>query len=129
MAFAEFNLNGYEAATNFILGWKPSAVLYNVTRIFSKKMIDLDRIDDLNLMAKNGAKNLFFIIAIVHELLSIGLFIKEEVLLPGLETLVKGKAKLPDIKDSYINNNSILTAVISFTELCAMYGRLSLIHI
>ena len=125
MAFAQFNLNGYEAATNFILGWKPSAVIYNVARIFSKKMIDLDRINDLNLMAKNGARNLFFIIAIVHELLSIGLFIKKEVLLPGLETLVKGKAELPNIKESYINNNNMLTAVISFTELCAMHGMSS----
>ena len=122
MAFAEFNLNGCEYAVKFILSWQPSSVIYDVTRIFSKKMIDLNQINELNLMAEIGKKNLFFIIAIVQELLSIGLFLKKEALLLSLEILEKGKAKLPDIEDSYINRNDMLKAVISFAELCTVHA-------
>lgn len=120
IAFAQYNLNGHEAATNFILGWKPSVVIYSAASIFSRKMIDLNRIEDLNLMAKIGSDSLYFVIAIAHELLDIGLLIPKSALTSGLDLLSKGEEKLPDITDSY--RNTMLKAVISFVELCAMYG-------
>ncbi len=120
IAFAQYNLNGREAAVNFIIGWEPSVVIYSVASIFSRKMIDLNRIEDLNMMAKIGSDCLYFIIAIAHELLDIGLFIPKSALTYGLDFLSKGEEKLPDITDSY--RNSMLKAVISFVELCAMYG-------
>lgn len=120
IAFAQYNLNGHEAATNFIVGWKPSAVIYNIASIFSRKMIDLNGIEDLNKMAKIGRDNLYFVIAIGHELLDIGLFIPKNALTHGLDLLSKCEEKLPDIADAY--RNTMLKAIISFVELCTMYG-------
>lgn len=121
LAFAHYNLNGPEAAIDFILGWNPASVIYNVTRIFSEKMIDLNKIEDLHLMAKIGCENNYFVIAIAHELLEIGLLIQKDALMHGLDSLSKGEVSLPELKGPYGNNN-ILKAVISFAELCTTHG-------
>lgn len=119
ITFAIYNLRGEEDAIDFILNWKPPEVIYNVASIFSKKMIDLNRVDDLNNIAKLGAENLYFIIAVSHELLDIGFIVPKNFLTKGLELLSKGEVKLPDITDFY--RKDMLKAVISFLELCAMY--------
>ena len=121
LAFVYHNLNGIKSAVEYIVSWKPPTVIFHVAGIFAKKMIDLKLSDQVVEVAKLGAKNTFFILALCHELLKVGIFLSAEVLERSFETLVKGKTKLPKIEDSNsYNHANILEAVISFVETCAL---------
>ena len=118
MAFAYYNLYGIESAVRFIIKWKPRTVVYYVACVLAKKMIDLNWIGKIRNIAKLGKKEVFLILALVHELLKTGIFLDAEVLDVGLEVLSKGKLKLPKIEDSFRDN--ILISVVSFAEACAL---------
>ena len=119
MAFAYYHLAGSEAAVKFMLSWKPSMVIYNITSIFAQKMIDLNHIDMIMEMAKLGSKEVFFILALTNELLKVGKLLNSEVLTPSLDVLSKGRPKIPKLEESF--SNDLLTSVISFAEICAVH--------
>lgn len=119
MAFAYYHLTGIEAAVKFMLKWKPSTVIYHIASTFAKKMIDLDQIDEIMEMGELGSKELFFILALAHELQKVGKFLNPKTLELSLEVLAKGKPKIPKLEDSF--SDTILASVISFAEICAVH--------
>lgn len=119
MAFAYYHLLGAEAAVKFMLSWKPPTVIYHVAGTFAQKMIDLNHVDLIVEMARLGAKEVFFILALTNELLKVGKFPNSEVLIPSLDLLSKGRVKMPKLEESFRYN--ILTSVISFAEICAVH--------
>ncbi len=119
MAFAYYQLIGVEAAVKFMLSWTPPTVIYHVTSVFAKKMIDLNHIDIIMEMAELGSKEVFFILALTHELLKAGKFLNSQVLTPSLDILAKGKPKMPKLEESF--SDTMLASVISFAEICAVY--------
>lgn len=119
MAFAYYHLIGVEAAAKFIISWKPPTVIYHVASAFAQKMIDLNHIDVIMEMAKFGSKEVFFILALTHELQKVGKFLNSQVLVSSLDVLAKGKPKMPKLEESF--SDTMLASLISFAEICAMH--------
>lgn len=119
MAFAYYHLIGIEAAVKFMLSWKPPTVIFYVASIFGKKMIDLNQIDQIIEMAGFGSKEVFFILALTHELQKVGKLLNPKILEHSLEVLAIGKAEMPKLEDSFRDNT--LISVISFAEICAVH--------
>lgn len=123
IAFAYNNLAGIKSAVKFILTWRPPSVIYEVSRIFVKKMIDLNQFDKIMEAAEVGSREVYFVLALVHELQMVGKFLNPKVLGHSLEVLAKGKVKMPKLEDSF--QDTILISVISFAEICAKYNMQS----
>ena len=118
MAFAFYNLAGVKEAVEFIIGWNPPEVVFEVASSFSQKMIDLNYVNIIVEMAKLGSKDAFFILALTNELFKVGSYLNQSVLQSSLNILASGKLKMPKLED--FGNNSFMESVISFAETCAM---------
>jgi hypothetical protein len=120
LSFAVLNVLGIEASVKFTLSWTPPTVIYTVAQMIAKKLIDLNRIDQITEMAKHGTSSVYYIIALTHEMLKVGKFLCTELLEYGLDILADGEVELPKI-DEY-HQNDILSAIVSFAEVCVASG-------
>lgn len=120
-----YNLFGLEKTVDFIHNWKPPQTIFNVTRLFVRRLIDHGEIEAVFKLAPlgNRKKNRspYFIIAIAHELLKVGKFLKAEVIEDCLAWMTHHRTRPPRDFRSW-GKEPLRDAIISFAEACANQG-------
>lgn len=116
MAYAIFNLSGVQAVVNFLLQWSPGA-RFKITKLFVKRLIDFGDLTSINEIAVSCSRDQYSILAITHELMSIGHNIPLLPLIKCLDLLSHKKARIMKSRES-VGENLISLAVVSFSEAC-----------
>lgn len=118
LTFAHFNLLGVSKSVEYILGWHPPQVVFRITREFIKKLIDAGSFDAVNEISLIDHRNQYLMIAIAHELLEVGQFPQSDTMERCLILLTTSRTRIPE-PGRYSHNDTISTALVSFTEACA----------
>lgn len=117
LAYANLNLFGASKAVDFILGWRPPEVIYRVSGKFIRRLIDAGNFDEVNeISLQIGSRSQHMMIALTHELLTVGLFPDAKSMKQSLD-LLTSSTRIP--KPGYSYNDTTVSAIVSFTEACA----------
>ncbi|HDR7662879.1 MULTISPECIES: P-loop domain-containing protein [Bacillus cereus group] len=116
--FTNLNLHGVKVAVEFLLSWKPSSVIYHVSRKLFKRLIDTGDFDSAYEIALKGVRNQQLIIAYAHELFEVGKIPSGELLQVGLDILISKRGRMPKPPDSF--EDTTLLSLIAFMESCAV---------
>lgn len=68
LANAELNVHGHGAAAHAIGGWRPRSVSFRVGRIVVRRLVDHDRIADVNRLAEAAGEDFRLVLAAILEL-------------------------------------------------------------
>lgn len=116
---ATFNLLGLKKAVEFILSWTPNIVIFNITNMFTKRLLDSGDFDSVYNMAELGIANPSFILAITNELMHFGKYPSRKCLTRCLNKIVNPKSRLQK-PDEISNSSYSYNAFLSFFEACVI---------
>lgn len=121
-AFALGNIIGVEQAVSFLCNtFKNSSYIFKISALYLRKLIDNDDIEKINHIMSLPIDNIYFVVALTYELLSVGKTPTFEIIKSSFESLCSGKQFLEKAVQSY-DNNEYSEALISFFEICAKFG-------
>ncbi len=121
LAFIHYNLFGAKGFVDYICKWQPPQVIFRVTRLFIKRLIDAGNFDTINEISRLDTRNQYIIIAITEELNKVGKFPPADVLHQCLDLLIHKKARI-SVPNHILDEDNISSAIISFTEACSAMG-------
>lgn len=124
-AYAHLNINGVEGAAAFLKSLKPKQYVCRVVSMLAKRLIDMGQITTLNEFSESWQDEPYYIVAIAHELLQIGKFLKRSIAIKCLDKLCNAKARIAKPKESFYDDQQIVI-IISFIENCFYYKLSSL---
>jgi hypothetical protein len=116
-AYAHLNINGVEGSAAFLKRLKPKEYLYRVVSMLAKRLIDEGKIEVVQQFAERWQDEPYYIVAIAHELLQVGKFLKRSIATKCLDKLSNAKTRITKPKD-YLYNDQRITILISFIEAC-----------
>lgn len=119
-AYSHLNINGVEESAAFLKRLKPKEYLCRVVSMLAKRLIDAGKIDVLHQFAESWQDEPYYIVAIAHELLQIGKFLKRSIANKCLEKLGNAKTRITKQKDYFYDDQQI-SSIISFIETCFHY--------
>ena len=112
------NLRGPEEATNFITSWRPRKVIFRVTRLLVRRLIDRGEFETISELATLGCREPHLTIAVADELMKVGRTLPAEALDTSLILMAHQRTRVS--RPSQIGlQDKITPAVISFAEACA----------
>jgi len=117
LTFAHFNLFGISETVNFILSWRPPEVVYRIARKFIRRLIDAGNFDAVKEISLIDSRSQYLMLALTHELLAVGRFPDVNSMERCLDLLTIRRTRIP--KPGYSYNETITSALVSFTEACA----------
>ena len=117
LTFAHFNLLGVSKTVEFILSWRPADVIYRIARPFIRRLIDSGNFRAIDEILLIGSESQYLIIATTYELLEVGRIPNKESLEKCLSLFTSEQTRI--LKPGYSYNDTISSALISFTEACA----------
>jgi len=112
------NLRGPEEATNFITSWRPRGVIFRVTRLLVRRLIDRGDFETVDDLAIHGSRKPYLMIAIADELMSVGRVPPVEALRPSLILMAHKRTRVSRPQQTAGQEDDITPAVISFAEAC-----------
>lgn len=118
MLFCHYQLDGEEAAVEFIQRWRPDELIYRVMRKFAQRLIDASEFRVLERMAVYGRDCPSLVIAINHELLKVGRTPDKKCLIHTLNKIVGPNKWLEKPNDIFDNHHISVSAYLSFFEVC-----------
>jgi len=118
LVYTHFNLYGVEEAYKFLISWKPSHVIYRVSRKLFKRLIDLGEVAAAIAIARLAKQNQYLIIAFAHEFLEVGYIPDSEVLQTCLDLLTTRRARIAKPSNTY--RDQTMLSLVSFLELCVV---------
>ena len=121
LAWSYHNLYGAPDAVRFLASWRPPHLVFRVTRLFVRRLIDAARFDEIAEIASIRVKTPYLMLAVADELLAVGRFPSKESLRHALDLLVRGEPKIskphvPPYQDT------ITAAIISLAEASSFRG-------
>ncbi|MGM0881391.1 MAG: ATP-binding protein [Bacillota bacterium] len=117
LTYAHLKLFGVEKAFEYLSTWRPSQVVYKVSRKLFKRLLDFGELSTATQIAKLGSRNQYIIIAFVHEFLEIGHTPNANILNICLDLLTIKRARISKPQNTY--QDTTLLSLISFAESCA----------
>ena len=96
LIMAELNIHGPDAAAHSIGRWKPREVSFRVGRIIARKLIDHDRITELNALAVSAGNNLCLVLAIIMEFRAIQQTPHSDIVTRAFRLVQNPRVKLKD---------------------------------
>jgi hypothetical protein len=120
-AWAHFNLFGPTGAVRFLLSWKPPGFIFRVGRLLIRRLVDANQFDQIDEIARLGAKNIYLILAIADELIFVGRFPPKKTVEESLAFLSKKESKIEKAGD-YSHQDFTTPAVISLCEAATAQG-------
>lgn len=118
MLICYYQLDGEEAAAEFIKSWRPEELIYRVMREFARRLIDASEFEVLDRIALFGMNCPGLVIAVNHELMKVGRTLDINCLTSTLNAIVgpeKWLIKPNLISDDY---NISTSAYLSLFEAC-----------
>lgn len=120
MLFCYYQLDGEEAAVDFILRWRPEELIYRVMREFAERVIDASEYSVLERMALYGKDCASLVIALNHELLKVGRTLQKKSLTRTLNKIVGPGKWLDKPGDAFGSNHISADAFLSLLEACVI---------
>lgn len=121
LAYAYLNIFDVKECFAFLIYLVPREVMFRTVQDLAKRLIDLGRLDELNELLHLCTREPYYVVAIISELLTIGIIPETADIETCLDLLCSSKDRIE--KQDYSYNDRITPAVISFLEAC-MYRRL-----
>lgn len=119
LAFAHYKLFGIVETVDFLCSWRPPDVVYRISSLFIKRLIDAGDFGSINEISHIGSRNQYLMIAITHELQKVGQFPNTESLQECLILMTTKRARIPK-PEYYSSHDTTLPAIISFAEACVV---------
>jgi len=115
LAFAHLNLFGPEELVGFILSWRPPEVIFRITRLLVRRLVDAGDFAIINEIAQFGYHNQYLMIAIADELLAVGRYASTVPMRRCLALLINKEQRIAKPTLDW-HENAIIAAIISFAE-------------
>lgn len=117
LAYAFFNIDGVKDCVDFLNRFTSKDFVFIVMQNLIKRLIDIGNFEAINSFLEVCIKKPYYTVAIVSELAKIGIFPEKEFIETCLKLLTGLKPVIKKPKQ-YYNNESIISAIVSFTEAC-----------
>lgn len=121
MATAHFLLHGTEKLVGFILSWRPPDVVFRVTRLFIKRLVDAGDFTTVDKISHLGCRNQYLMIAVADELITVGKFPPINAMQICLDLLVHKRVRIPKVTQHW-REQPFIQAIISFLEAGSALG-------
>jgi hypothetical protein len=119
-AYAHLNINGVAGSAAFLNSLKPKEYVWRVVSMLAKRLIDAGKMEELHQFAESWQDEPYYIVAIAHELLQVGKFLKRSIATKCLDKLSNAKTRIAKPKDYFYDDQQIAN-IISFIESCFHY--------
>lgn len=132
MAFAYLNLDGVDGVIDFILSWSPEIVVFKITKYITKRLIDLNRFDEVIELCAKSKKFLYMMLAISDEMLEVGRFIDAQYLKNSLNSVCKSSKRIDLLEDHhYTMRDDLACGLLSLLEQCirAKFSKSELLQV
>ncbi|MEM7143617.1 MAG: ATP-binding protein [Verrucomicrobiota bacterium] len=116
-AWTYLNLFGGEKTVEFLERCSPGEYLFRVTRLLVRRLIDVCRFDEVNEISQIGADNVYLVLAVADELMSVGRFPPKTATKSALRRLHNGHAI--EIIGEYGHDDLSTPAILSLCEAAA----------
>jgi hypothetical protein len=121
MAFAHFHIYGVKKLVDFILSWKPSEVIFRISRLFTRRLIDAGDFVTVDEIANLGCNSQYLMIAITEELISVGKFPPLAPMQQCLDLLIDKQIISSKPVDDR-TEQEFTSAIVSFAEASSAIG-------
>ena len=121
MATAQFLLYGTERLVNFILSWRPPEVVFRITRLFIKRLVDAGDFVTVDEISRLGCRNQYLMIAVADELIAVGKFPPTEAMQICLDLLAHKRVRIPKATQHW-REQPFTSAIVSFLEAGSALG-------
>jgi len=119
LAFACLNLDGVDRAVDFIQAWSPKSVVFQITRYITKRLIDLNRFDEVCELYTKSHESIYMMLAISDEMLEVGKFINAKYLKNSLSLVYKNSKKINLSENhSLTRRNDLACGLLALLEQC-----------
>lgn len=122
LGWSRLNLAGPEPAVKFLTGWTPAEVTFRASRLVVKRLVDEARFEEIDQIARLGAKNVYLTLAIADELLAVARFPPKSALRHSLDVLTNKGKRIPKTKDFAATEDRIIPAILSLAEASTAQG-------
>ena len=119
MASAIGHLQGPKALSRYLLMWNSSELIVRLTKAVIGRLIDAEKYENIDALAKYGAKSPYFAIALADAMMAVGKFPAAKHLRPALILLASRKTRIPKPSSVHYGVGPIESGIISFAEACA----------
>ena len=119
-AYAHYNINGVDGSAAFLSSLNPKEYVCRVVSMLAKRLIDAGKIEVVHQFAESWQDEPYYVVAIAHEFLQVGKFLKRSIANICLDKLANAKTRIPKPKDYYYDDQRVAT-VVSFIETCFHY--------
>lgn len=121
IAFAYLHLYGIRNVVDFIFRWKPPEVVFRITRLFIKRLIDAGNFTAVDEISQLGCRNQYLMLAIPDELIAVGKFPPRDAMQQCLNLLTHKRVRIRKPTE-YWSEQRFTSAIIAFTEASAAIG-------
>lgn len=115
MATAHFLLHGTERLVDFILSWRPPEVVFRITRLFIKRLVDAGDFTTVNEISYLGCRNQYLMIAVADELIAVGKFPPTDAMQICLDLLAHERVRIPRVTQHW-REQPFTSAIVSLLE-------------
>jgi hypothetical protein len=119
-AHAHLNINGVAGSATFLNSLQPKEFVYKVVSMLAKRLIDAGKIEILHQFAAIWRDEPYYIVAVAHELLQVGKFLKQSIANECLGKLSNPETRITKPENHFYDDQRI-AVIISFIESCVHY--------
>ncbi len=119
LALTNLNLFGTKGVAEFVQSWQPSEVIFRVTQLLIRRLVDAGKFTAIDEIAHFGRKNPYLISALSDELLAVGKFPPKDVVAESLLLLSHESTRIEKQDAWHTRWNAINLAIVSVAEACA----------
>lgn len=120
LGWAYLNLNGASEVVQFLLNWRPAEFIFRMSRLLISRLVDAGRFAEINQIAHLGEGNIYLMLAVADELLSVAHFPPKRSLRRSLDLLAERATRIPK-PQSFAPQDNITPALLSLLEASASY--------
>lgn len=117
LAFTHLNLFGHKELVRSILSWSPPEVIFRITRLLVRRLVDTGDFIAIDKITQFGCQNQYLMIAAANELLTVGRYAPKGSMRRCLDLLIDKKQRIAKPALDW-HENAIVAAIISFSEAC-----------
>jgi len=118
--YAHLNINGVAGSVQFINRLKPKEHLCKVVSMLASRLIDEGKIEVIHQFAESWQDEPYYVVAIAHELMQVGKFLKRVIANKCLDKLSNPKTRIEIPKETFYDDQQVAT-IMSFVETCFHY--------
>jgi hypothetical protein len=121
LAWAILNLSGPADCVRFVVGWRPAEVIFRITRLLVRRLVDAERYEEIEQVGSYGSKNVYLVLAVTNELGDVARYPSKRILSQSLSILANEKKRIELNQDSF-DRTPLVPAIVSFAEASARQG-------